>query len=47
MWDLKRNDTNELTRKTERLTDAESELTAAGGKGQLGSLGRTRTRCCT
>ena len=30
-----------------RLTDAESELTAAGGKGQLGSLGRTRTRCCT
>ena len=35
MWNLKRNDTNELIYKTERLlTDLENELTVAGGKGR-------------
>ena len=31
-WDLKRNDTNELTYKTERDSDLETELMVAGGK---------------
>ena len=44
MWNLKRNDTNEL-RKRNRLTDLENELMVARGKGQLGSLGRTCTHC--
>ena len=38
MWNLKRNDTNECTYKTERLTDLENEMVARG-KGQLGTLG--------
>ena len=29
MWDLKRNDTNELTYKTKRLTDLENKLMVA------------------
>ena len=33
MWNLKRNDTNELTYKTKRLTDSENELMVTGGKG--------------
>ena len=34
MWNLKRNDTNELTlKKRKRLTDLENELMAARGKG--------------
>ena len=32
MWNLKRNDTNELIYKTERLTDLENELMVAGGR---------------
>jgi len=32
MWNLKRNATNELIYKTERLTDLENELMVAGGK---------------
>ena len=32
MWNLKRNDTNEFTYKTERLTDLENELMVARGK---------------
>ena len=32
-WNLKRNDTNELTYKTEILTDLENELVFARGKG--------------
>ena len=42
MWTLKRNDTNELIYKTERLTDLENELMVAGewemGVRDLGSL---------
>ena len=45
MWNLKRNDTNEVTYKTERLTDLENELTVARRKGQLGTLGRSHTHC--
>jgi len=30
MWNLKRNDTNEHTYKTERLTDLENEMVARG-----------------
>ena len=49
MWTLERNDTNELTYKTERDSDLETELMVAGGKdggnGQLGSLGWTGTHC--
>ena len=41
MWNLKRNDTNELTK--QRLTDLENELIVARGKdgekGQLEGLG--------
>ena len=33
MWNLKRNDTNEFTYKTERLTDLENELMVASGGG--------------
>ena len=32
MWNLKRNDTNELIYKAERLTDLENELMVAGGR---------------
>ena len=32
MWNLKRNDTNELTYKTNRFTDLEKELMVAVGK---------------
>ena len=32
MWNLEGNDTNELTYKTERLTNLENELTVAGGR---------------
>ena len=42
---LKRNDTNECTFKTEILTDLENELVVARGKGRLGSLGRSCTHC--
>ena len=31
-WNQKRNDTNELTDKTETDSDLENELTAAGGR---------------
>ena len=31
MWNLKRNDTNELTYKTNKFTDLEKQLTVAGG----------------
>ena len=37
MWNLKRNDTNELTDK--RLADLENELTVAGGRGGRESQG--------
>ena len=43
MWNLKRNDTNEFTYKTERLTDLENELMVAEGNGYLGSLRRSCT----
>ena len=33
MWNLKRNDISELTYKTERLTDLESELMVAERRG--------------
>jgi len=33
MWNLKRNDTSELTCRTERDTDLENELMVVGGKG--------------
>ena len=33
IWNLRRNDTNELTYKTERLKDLENELMIAKGKG--------------
>ena len=33
MWNPKRNDTKELTYRTERLTDLENELMVARGKG--------------
>ena len=36
MWNLKRNATNELIYKTERLTDLENELMVAGGKDSQG-----------
>ena len=49
MWNLKRNDTNELTSKTERDSDLENELMVAQGmggtEGQLGCLGWTYTHC--
>ena len=32
-WDLKRNDTNEFTYKTETDSDLENNLMVAGGKG--------------
>ena len=35
IWNLKRNDTNELTYKTERDSDLENEVIVTGGKGQL------------
>ena len=37
VWDLRRNDTNELTK--QRLTDLENKLAVAWVKGQLGTLG--------
>ena len=52
MWNLKRNDKNELTYKTER--DSQTQRTnlrlpaprgEGWGKGQLGSLGWTCTHC--
>ena len=33
MWNVKRNDTDELTYKTERDSDLENELMVAGRKG--------------
>ena len=43
LQNLEGNDTNELTYKTERLSDIENDLMVAGGrdgvKGWLGSLG--------
>ena len=33
MWNLKKNDTNELIYKTETLTDLENELMVTRGKG--------------
>ena len=43
MWNLKRNDTNEITYKTEKDTDLENKPMVVGwgkdgGKGWLGSL---------
>ena len=32
MWTLEGNNTDEVTYKTERLTDLENELTVAGGR---------------
>ena len=43
MWNLKRYNTNELTK--QRLTDLENELMVAGGKGYLGSLVWICTHC--
>ena len=43
MWNLKRNDTDELTK--ERLTDLENKLKVACGKEQLGSLAWTCILC--
>ena len=37
MWNLKRNDTNELTYKTNRFTDLEKELMVALGKKDEGN----------
>ena len=48
MWNLKGNDTNELTHKTERdsqTLDPAYGCRENGGKGYLGSLGWTRTHC--
>ena len=39
MQNLKRNDTNEFTYKTKRLTDLGNKLMVAEGKGQVESLG--------
>ena len=36
MWNLKRNDTNEVTYKTKILTDLDNELLVAGGEGRMG-----------
>ena len=48
MWNLKRNDTNELTNQ-KGLTDLEDELMVVrmkdAGKGYLGNLGSTCTHC--
>ena len=41
----KKNDTNELTYKTESRKDLENELMIAEGKRQLESLGRSCTHC--
>ena len=35
MWNLKRNDTNELTYKTNRFTDLEKELMVVGKRGKV------------
>ena len=43
MWNLRRNDTNELIK--QRFTDLENEGAVSWGKGQLGSLGWTSTHC--
>ena len=48
MWNLKRNDTNELNYKTDRLTGLEDELTVARGeewRKELGSSGSTCPHC--
>ena len=45
MWNLKRNDTDELTYETKRLTDLENELMIGRGMGWLGNLGWTCTHC--
>ena len=49
MWNLKRNDTDELTKQRDSQT-YEDELMVArgrdGGKGQLESWGWTCTHCC-
>ena len=44
MWNLKRNDTNELIKQKEahRLR---RQTTVARGKGELGNLGRSCTQC--
>ena len=39
MWNLKRNDTNEFTYKTERLTDLENELMVTKGERWGGGIG--------
>ena len=36
MWNLKRNDTNEVTYKAKILTDLDNELFVAGGEGMMG-----------
>ena len=36
MWNLERNDTNEVTYKTKILTDLDNELLVAGGEGRMG-----------
>ena len=57
MWNLKINDANELTYKTERDTDLENELTAAVGEGIVTDFGKvihtllylkwiTKKACC-
>ena len=40
MWNLKRNDTNELIYKTETDSDLGNELMVAGGGGQIGVTDR-------
>ena len=40
MWNLKINDANEFTYKTERDTDLENELTAAVGEGIVTDFGK-------
>ena len=39
MWNLKRNNTNKLTYKTERDSDLENELTVASGEGAVKDFG--------
>ena len=53
MWNLKRNDINELINKTKTDSHLENKLMVAGrrgkirGKGKFSSLGSTCTHCYT
>ena len=46
MWNLKRNNPNELTYKIEKDTDLKNELMVAGKKGECRTVGKSRIHCC-